>query len=162
MPEHSSSPECLNTHIYILYISGKYITAVLYLRAFFYPLFKLKKTRARILKHSMEAEKSTFRGELSFQGQSVQQGLHWLQLFVLLRKTFVKTVQKTLKLDQKWSTFAFCFENIHRLIWKPCTHTFSPTVISKCLRIRAPGNVWILYCILVILRNFSLFTGIEN
>jgi hypothetical protein len=23
------------------------------------------------------------------------------------------------------------------LIWKPCTHNFRPTVISKCLRIRA-------------------------
>ncbi len=28
-------------------------------------------------------------------------------------------------------------ENIRRIIWKPCTHTFSPAVISKCLRIRA-------------------------
>jgi hypothetical protein len=28
-------------------------------------------------------------------------------------------------------------ENIHTLIWKPCTHTFSPAVISKMFKIRA-------------------------
>jgi hypothetical protein len=33
--------------------------------------------------------------------------------------------------------FVFYIENISYLIWKPCTYTFSPAVISKCLRIRA-------------------------
>jgi hypothetical protein len=37
-------------------------------------------TGARILKHIVEAEKSTFRGE-PFKGQSVQQGSQWLQVF---------------------------------------------------------------------------------
>ncbi len=32
-------------------------------------------------------------------------------------------------------------ENIRRIIWKPCTHTFSLAVISKCLRIRAQVGV---------------------
>jgi hypothetical protein len=45
--------------------------------------------RAQILKHSMEAKKSTFQAGLLFKGQSVQQGLQWLQLFVLLLKTIL-------------------------------------------------------------------------
>jgi hypothetical protein len=35
------------------------------------------------------------------------------------------------------TTFAFYIENILGLVGEPCIHTFSPTVISKCLRIRA-------------------------
>ncbi len=38
------------------------------------------------------------------------------------------------------TTFAFYIENILGLVREPCTHTFSPTVISKCLRIRAQSR----------------------
>ncbi len=47
----------------------------------------------------LEAEKSTFQESCLFKGQSVQQGLQWLQLFVLLLMTiFCKQLRKTLKL----------------------------------------------------------------
>jgi hypothetical protein len=36
--------------------------------------------------------------------------------------------------------FVFYIENILSLIWKPCTHTFSPAVVSKCFRIWALLN----------------------
>jgi hypothetical protein len=39
-------------------------------------------------------------------------------------------------------TFIFSIENIRSHIWKPCPHTFSPAVLSKCLRIRALDSLY--------------------
>ncbi len=59
----------------------------------FWPL-----VRARILKHSMEAEKSTFQAELSFQRSECTAGLTVATSFVLLIKTILsKQFRKTLK-----------------------------------------------------------------
>ncbi len=42
-------------------------------------------------------------------------------------------------------TYIFSIENIRRHIWKPCTYTFSPYVISKCLRIPALVlSIWLI------------------
>ncbi len=68
---------------------------------------------ARILKHSMRAVKSTFRGELSFQRSECTAGLTVATSFCAAYKDcFVKTFQKTLELI-KWSTFAFCIEKAY-------------------------------------------------
>ncbi len=54
--------------------------------------------RARILKHSMEAEKSTFHGELSFQRSECTAGFTVAKIFVLCFKHFfVLTVWKNKK-----------------------------------------------------------------
>ncbi len=45
-------------------------------------------------------------------------------------------MKKTLKLDKMIYTFNLYWKSA-QTYWKPCTHTFSPSVISKCLRIRA-------------------------
>jgi hypothetical protein len=88
---------------------------------------------ARILKHLLEAEKSTFWGELSFQRSECTAELTVATILcVLYFKDFsVLTVWKN---D---ATFAFYIENIRRLIWKPWNQTFSPVVIWNSLRIRA-------------------------
>ncbi len=94
---------------------------------------KSRKSWARILKHLMEAEKSTLRGELSFQRLKCTAGL---KFFVFcFENCFVETVWKKIKYNE--STFAFFIENICRLIRKSWNHTFSPTFIWKSLRIRA-------------------------
>jgi hypothetical protein len=81
-----------------------------------------------------------FEASCLFKGQSVQQGLHWLQLFVLLIKTFVKTVQKTLKLDQKWSTFAFCIEKKYPQAYLEALHShFQPNCHFKMFKNSGSG-----------------------
>jgi hypothetical protein len=55
---------------------------------------------ARILKHSVEAEKSTFQGELSFQRWECTAGLTLSATFCAASKDYlVETVKKTLKWD---------------------------------------------------------------
>ncbi len=49
---------------------------------------RLLKTRARILKHSLEAEKSTFREELSFQRSESTKGLLQATVFVEDKRLF--------------------------------------------------------------------------
>jgi hypothetical protein len=85
-------------------------------------------SRARILKHSMEAEKSIFREELSFQNF----------LCFVLKTVLWKQLGKH-KIRSTDSTFAFFIENICRLIRKSWNHnhTFSRSLIWKSFRIRA-------------------------
>ncbi len=60
-----------------------------------------KLPRARILKHLMEAEKSTFQGELSFQRSWCTSGLTVATIFVVCFKYyFMETVWKNIKLDK--------------------------------------------------------------
>ncbi len=57
-------------------------------------------SRARILKHIVEAEKSTFQRELSFQRSECTAGLTVATVFCVdFKDDFEKTVKKTLKLD---------------------------------------------------------------
>jgi hypothetical protein len=51
--------------------------------------FHSDQTRARILKHSVEAERRLFKESCLFKGQSVQQGLQWLYFFVLIVKSIL-------------------------------------------------------------------------
>jgi hypothetical protein len=57
--------------------------------------------------------------------------------FVLLLKTILcKQLINTLKLAKIIYIWILYLKYLE-LIWKPCAHTFSPTVISNCLRIQA-------------------------
>ncbi len=65
-------------------------------------------SKARILKHSMEAEKSTFQGELSFQTSESTAGLTVYTTFLCCSITLfcVNSLEKPYNY-LKWSTFAF-------------------------------------------------------
>ncbi len=93
---------------------------------------------ARILKHLLEAEKSTFRGELSFQRSECTAGLTVSTILCVfyLKDFSVLTVWKHNKLGKMTLHLHFHW-NICRFIWKPRNKTFSPAIIWKSLRIRA-------------------------
>ncbi len=93
---------------------------------------------ARILKNLIEAEKSTFRGELSFQRSECTAGFTVATQFLwyFLKTFFFNSLEKQINLLND-ATFAFYIKIFFILIWQPWTYTFSPAVTWKSLRIRA-------------------------
>ncbi len=81
--------------------------------------------RARILKHLLEAEKSTFREELSFQRSESTTGLLQGTVFVSDRKILFCEFNSPLKVIQMLIIKCFIIKNIITITLKPCTRTFS-------------------------------------
>ncbi len=72
-----------------------------------------------------------FKESSLFKGQRVQQSSQQLLFFVLIVKDyFVQNVKKKLKTRQNNSTIGILYEKIHKPNWRPCTHTFSSTVVN--------------------------------
>jgi hypothetical protein len=74
-----------------------------------------------------------------FKGHRVHQGSNREEFLCVDRKDyFLCKSNKRLKVVQiTLNRSVFFIEKISRLIWKPCTYTFSHFVISKCLKIWA-------------------------
>jgi hypothetical protein len=99
-------------------------------------LWAVKCPGAQILKHLLEAEKSTSRNSCLFKGHRVQQSSYRLLFLLNDLKIFI-SILTDLKMVQMPIIKCSVIKNIITIKLKPCTRTFRWIAFQKCVRIRA-------------------------